>query len=88
MDEHAMQTVKRQAVRTTLGEETGFIIEINNSNACEGKGGKRSIRTLERAGKIHEAISAEVICEAACRVVGCEDCGCSEGKPCGPKCGC
>jgi hypothetical protein len=36
-----------------------------------GWGSRGSIRTLERAGKTHAAISAEVICEAACRVVGC-----------------
>jgi hypothetical protein len=62
------------------------------SSDCESCGelldAKVQCRTLERAGKTHEAIPAEMICEAACRVAGCEDCGCSEAKPCGPKCGC
>jgi hypothetical protein len=29
VDEHTMQSVKRQAVRTTFGKETGFINEIS-----------------------------------------------------------
>jgi hypothetical protein len=62
------------------------------SSDCDSCGelldAKVQCRTLECAGKTHEAIPAEVICEAACRVASCEDCGCSEGKPCGPKCGC
>ena len=34
-----MQSVKRLAVRTTPGKETGFIIEVIISNATESKGG-------------------------------------------------
>lgn len=56
-----------------------------NGRTC---GANVQCRTLEHAGKTHKAIPAEVICEAACRVVGCDDCGCSEGKSCGPASSC
>lgn len=45
-------------------------------------------RTLEHAGEIHEAIPANLICAAACRVAGCEDCGCATSESCGSNCGC